>query len=78
MQLQEGMHPADVERVARDMAEARAASVKTWRTVRYRVARKDASWADIESVYTTRGRLYYGIMRVSPHVLSWHHRRRRC
>jgi hypothetical protein len=62
--MAEAIHPDDVERVLRETAEARAAP-PAWRTVRYREARKDASWADIESLYTTRGRLFYGITRVS-------------
>jgi hypothetical protein len=73
--MHEAVHPDDLERVLRDAAEARAAP-PAWRTVRYREARKDATWADIESLYTTRGPLFYGITRVRASAL--HRRRRAC
>ena len=62
--LPEAVHPDGLERVVQDMYSASTEKPKTWHTLRYREARKDASWADIESLYTTRGNLYYGITRV--------------
>ena len=69
--MSEAVHPEDLERVVRDTAEAFREPSKTWRTLRYREARKDASWADIESLYTTRGRLCYGITRVRALARVW-------
>ena len=66
------VHPDDVERVERDMMEARAedAQCKTWHRMRFREARKDASWADVETLYTSRGHLFFGITRVRPLFFS--------
>jgi len=61
--LAEAVHPDDMPRVLASLAEAQNETEKTWRNVRYREARKDASWADIESTYTMRGSLYFGVTR---------------
>ena len=61
--MSEVVHPDDVQHVLASIAEARRDPEKTWRTVRYREARRDASWADIESTYTARGSLLFGITR---------------
>lgn len=61
--MSEAVHPDDMPRVLASLAEAQQETEKTWRNVRYREARKDASWADIESTYTMRGSLYFGITR---------------
>ena len=61
--MSEAVHPDDLPLVLASIAEARRDPEKTWRTVRYREARRDASWADIESTYTARGSLLFGITR---------------
>jgi len=63
--LRDAIHPDDLPRVLVSMSESQSEppTQKTWRTLRYREARKDASWADIESVYTMRGGYFFGITR---------------
>jgi signal transduction histidine kinase len=61
--MSEAVHSDDMPRVLASLAEAQNETEKTWRNVRYREARKDASWADIESTYTMRGSLYFGVTR---------------
>ena len=61
--MSEAVHPDDLPLVLASIAEARRETERSWRTVRYREARRDASWADIESTYTARGSLLFGITR---------------
>jgi signal transduction histidine kinase len=58
------VHPEDVMRVISEVTAARMAGAGTWRRfVRYREARKDASWAELESEYTARGSMFYALTR---------------
>jgi PAS domain S-box-containing protein len=79
MLLQEAMHPDDVERAMTELRQAVAEAARgehTWHRVRFRQARKDASWADVEALFTARGRLLFGIRRVRQAVSRLHARSR--
>ena len=69
MLLQEPLHPDDVERAMKELRQAVAEAAggeHTWHRMRFRQARKDASWADVEALFTARGRLLFGVRRVRP------------
>ena len=61
--MSEAVHPDDLPHVLASISEAQRETEKKWHTIRYREAKKDASWADIESTYTTRGSILFGITR---------------
>jgi hypothetical protein len=67
MQLHENLHPEDLQRVLTELVNARAEAARgehAWHRVRFRQARRDAAWADVEALFTGRGRLLFGIRRV--------------
>jgi hypothetical protein len=79
MFLQEVMHPDDVERAMKELRQALAQAAHgehAWHRVRFRQARKDASWADVEALFTARGRLLFGIRRVRQALSRLHARSR--